>query len=632
MRKPLVPLGAAAAVLFAGACTAEPEAELETDTWMPASAQLVSYDSCEDALEGIQQSVLDTLVDMRRSQNARGGVEYAEEGGTALSEAEAAAPDDGAAGADQSSPEPHSETNTAVDGVDEPDMVKTDGRFVYSVVDGRVRVVDAQTAEIAAEREYGSETGGHELFLGDDELLVMYTQDGERDGGYHSAFTIERLDPDGLDVLDTFSMEGSMLDARMVDGQIRLAVRSWPHVEPMWEQYHDPGGELAGLREAVRATELDDWLPTWSVNGEEGESSCGDIAHPERFEAGSTVSVLALAADGAWSEAEPVTVMADGGTVHGTAGSLYLAHDDHDWDQRAPRAETEIYRFAFDAGRPRLSGESAVPGTLLDQYSMSEYAGHLRVATTEDETVWWGTPEEFAPGDAWEAEPEPSSSTVTVLEIGEDELTEVGSVTDLGVAERIHAVRFIGPTGYVVTFRQTDPLYTVDLSDPAAPEVTGELKITGYSAYLHPVAEDRLLGVGQEATEEGRTTGLQVSLFDVSGEEAAVLDQYERDDAGSSVEWDPHGFLYWEAEGIAVVPAEDWGDYGSGAVVLEVGDDTVTEAAWIEHEAPAGGEAYYGGGITRSLVVGDQLWTLSEAGLMASELGGDYATDEWIPW
>ncbi|GAB3226659.1 beta-propeller domain-containing protein [Glycomyces halotolerans] len=622
MRSRIAPLGAAA-VFAAGACTSQPDVTIDPPVeWIPASAQLASYDSCEEALEGIQQSALSTMTAMRHSRSwGVDRLEAAQEDGAVSAES------DEAAGAGDASSTAHSETNNAVAGVDEPDIVKTDGQYVYTATETVVRVVDADAAAVVAEHEYGWESWGHRLFLGDDELLVMYSRDRADGQEYRTEFVLERLDPRTLERHDVFTAEGSMLDARMVDGEVRLAVTSAPHLQPLWEEFYD--GDAASLRRAVRQTEIDDWLPGFDVNGSAVETDCGDIAHPDRFEGGSTVSVLALPVDGAWTDVDPTTVIADGGTVHGTRDSLYLAHNDYHWGAEDAEAETELYRFVFDGGRARLAGEAAVPGTLLNQYSLSEHDGHLRAATTENNDFGWGIPEDTRPAD----EAVPSKSTVTVLRIGEDSLTEVGSVTDLGPDERIYSVRFIGDTGYVVTFRQTDPLYTVDLSDPRSPVVTGELKITGYSAYLHPVGDGRLLGVGQEATDQGVTTGLQVSLFDVTGDEASVLDQYERGGASSEAEWDPHGFLYWEPERIAVLPVWDWTGYDAetGAVVLNIGDDSVSELAWIAH-GQDGGEEPYRAMITRSLVIGDQLWTLSQAGLMASELGGDYETAEWIGW
>jgi uncharacterized secreted protein with C-terminal beta-propeller domain len=623
----LITCAAAATVATAGACTSPaPHNDVFTSPpLIPVSAQLAAFDSCDDALAGIQDAAITAFSEYEFDDMARtyGGEEFAVEDGAGPTSTESspqAASDDAFSG-----------TNNAVAGVDEPDIVKTDGTFIYSVVDyDAVRVVDTRSGEIVAERAVADEAWNHQLFLGDDELLLMSDLSVERGDDYVSEFRLERLDPTSLDVLDTFTMEGTMVDARLVDGGLRLAIGSEPQIQPVWETLWAGEASDEDIEAAVRDTELDDWLPSYEVNGEAHEIDCTQIAHPERF-TGSSVSVLGLPDDDDWSWAAPQTVMVDGETVHGTPDSLYLAHTDYAWGDEEARIESEIYRFEFN-GRASLAGEATVPGTLLNQYSLSEYDGHLRVATTEQATggdcgPWNNCAWESAP----DAESEPSKSTVTVFAVGDDSLEETGSVTDLGVDEQIYAVRFIGDTGYVVTFRQTDPLYTIDLSDPANPVVTGELKITGYSGYLHPVGPDRLLGVGQEATAEGQTTGLQVSLFDTAASEAAVLDQYHREGADSTVQWDPHAFLYWADASIAVLPVSDW-NFGNetGVVVLGIGADTLTEAAWIDH-SKADADSY-NTQIMRTLVIGDQLWTLSNAGLQANNLGGGYESTAWVAW
>lgn len=620
----------AAALLAATACTSQtPDSRIEAVPWVPVSAQLAAYDSCDDALQGIQDAAITAFQQYEYEEAmAYGDEEFAAGDSAADSAREPTATEGGSQAAGDDA---FSGTNNAVAGVDEPDIVKTDGTFIYTVVDyDALRVVDTRSGEVVAERPTEGDAWSHQLFLGDDELLLMSALSIERGDEYVSEFRLERLDPATLDVLDTFTMEGSMVDARLVDGEVRLAIGSQPQIQPVWETIWSGDASDADIADAVRDTALADWVPSYEINGEAHEIDCGAIAHPDRF-TGSSVSVLALPADGSWIEAEPQTVMADGETVHGTSDSLYLAHYDYAPSGNGDEAlaESEIYRFAFTDGEARLVGEAAVPGTLLNQYSLSEYDGHLRVATTEQPALNGCGPWNDC---AWESQPEeetePSKSTVTVFAVGDDALEETGSVTDLGVDEQIYAVRFIGDTGYVVTFRQTDPLYTIDLADPANPVVTGELKITGYSGYLHPVGPDRLLGVGQEATPEGQTTGLQVSLFDTAAPEAAVLDQYHREGAYSTVEWDPHAFLYWEDAAIAVLPVQDTDmEYEAGVVVLGIGADALTEEAWIDHSA--GDVDPYNTQIMRTIVIDDQLWTLSNAGLQANQLGGDYERTSW---
>lgn len=180
---------------------------------------------------------------------------------------------------------------------------------------------------------------------------------------------------------------------------------------------------------------------------------------------------------------------------------------------------------------------------------------------------------------------------MTTFEIDGNELRQLGIVGDMGRGEQIFAVRFVGDTAYVVTFRQTDPFYTVDLSDPTNPTVLGELKITGFSGQLHPVGPDHVIGIGQEATEEGRQIGAKVTLFDVSDLSNPIdVANWVVDDAWSDAQWDHRAFLWWPQEDLAVLPVQNYQDQFFGAVAFRVDTEagTLTEAARITHEPEEG--------------------------------------------
>jgi uncharacterized secreted protein with C-terminal beta-propeller domain len=295
--------------------------------------------------------------------------------------------------------------------------------------------------------------------------------------------------------------------------------------------------------------------------------------------------------------------------VYGTPTSLYIASDQR-WrlnvwpgrDNRKVDQRTEIYRFDTPAGaKPVYAAAGRVPGWLINQYALSEWDGHLRVATTDESA---------------------SSSAVRVLKQEGDKLAQVGEVGELGKGERIYSARFIGPRGYLVTFRQTDPLYSLDLSNPAEPKVTGQLKITGYSAHLQPVGENRLVGVGQEADTRGRTQGTQVSLFDVSDpDEPRRLAQHHVADGYSEAEYDPHAILWWPATELLVIPMTSFdatkSQQNTSALALRVTGDGLAKVGEITQPRHTEG---YQPTIQRTLVIGDVLWTLSELGLQASSL------------
>jgi hypothetical protein len=214
-----------------------------------------------------------------------------------------------------------------------------------------------------------------------------------------------------------------------------------------------------------------------------------------------------------------------------------------------------------------------------------------------------------------------------------------GTVAGLGSMERIYAVRFMGPVGYVVTFRQTDPLYTLDLSDPAHPRVVGALALTGYSAYLHPVSATRLIGVGQNADSVGHVLGAQVSLFDVSDlANPSRLATYALASSVSAAGMDPHAFLYWPADQLVVVPIQELGGFAasggapqvpqSGALVLRISGTSLTRAGFI---SPPQSGGYAGSSIERSLVIGQTLWTLAPGGVLASDLT-TLGQQAWLPF
>jgi uncharacterized secreted protein with C-terminal beta-propeller domain len=181
----------------------------------------------------------------------------------------------------------------------------------------------------------------------------------------------------------------------------------------------------------------------------------------------------------------------------------------------------------------------------------------------------------------------------------------------MGKGERIYSVRYVGPTAYVVTFRQTDPFYTVDLSNPAAPRVVGELKIPGYSGYLHPIGPSHVLGIGQDANDQGRVLGTKVSLFDVSDlANPTEVATWKQANSNTQAEYDHHAFLYWDARKIAVLPV--FGNNGSNsAVILSIDPQTgINETGRISHTQSSP--------IVRSLVAADQLWTVSNERLQAN--------------
>jgi hypothetical protein len=551
---------------------------------------------------------------------------------------EAAAP---AAGADGGAD--HSTTNVQEAGVDEPDLVKTDGKHVFAMAGTTLRVIDVRGAEPKVVGALKREGFGHELLLHGDRVLLFSTpayaaSDSSILPDARTVLTeVDVSDRTRPRVVRTLEVEGAYVSARLRDGTVRVVIGSLPAPIPL------PGGDEPAEvrhRRAIRRSGLRTWVPRYRLaNRRTGRSvtrslvGCRASRRPAVFSGLGMLTVLTIDLSKGIEPVDSDGLMTDARTVYGSRDSLFVASER--WvDPSATSVPggrgTAVHRFdARDSDHTTFRASGTVRGYLLNQWSLSEHRGHLRVATTE-QPLWWG-----AGGDRSESE-----SFVTTMREDGGVLRTVGQVGGLGRGERIYAVRFIEDTGYVVTFRRVDPLYVIDLGDPAEPRVAGELKILGYSAYLHPIGRDLLLGVGQEADEDGRTRGTQLSIFDVSNpaEPARLHQRAVGSGSNSEAEYDHHAFLWWPPSALAVIPLSVYPQEGepfTGAIGFRARKaEGIDEVGRVSHPAIEPGEPpgyRYTPRIRRAVVVGDRLFTLSDAGIRSSRLDtlGDVA---WAPF
>jgi Beta propeller domain len=629
-------------------------------------ASLTAFHSCSNALAALRGAAEASVTPYGMPQVAgaspRAGVAYAASGVATAPEAAAAAAPAGGAASSSGAPA-YSGTNDYTAGVDEPDLVKTDGRRIVTVSGSTLEVIDAATRQVTGTLDLspaGVQYGQLNLLLSGDHAMVISTSAGE--AGPASP-TVPRYGPKFIlvdlagqpRVLASYTISGSLVDARMTGSIVRVVTDSAPNIVfPDVPSGTSDAERVATYRVAVGQAGLDGWLPRYQSTSASGSTSgsvpCTSVSRPAKFSGANLLTVLTFdMSANMFGTGDPVSIAADGDTVYGTTTSLYVASGAMvtPWGAGGTYVRgsgstqgTQIYRFdVSQPGPPRYVASGSVPGYLLNQYAMSEWNGYLRVATTTG-TSWAiadGAPSVPSETSGASGAP-PSSSAVYELTTSAPVMRIVGTVAGLGSMERIYAVRFMGPVGYVVTFRQTDPLYTLDLSDPAHPQVVGALALTGYSAYLHPVSTTRLIGVGQNADSVGHVLGAQVSLFDVSDlAEPSRLATYALASSVSAAGMDPHAFLYWPADQLVVVPIQEYGGFAapagatqvpqSGALVLRISGTSLTRAGFI---SPPQSSGYDGSPIERSLVIGQTLWTISPGGVLASDLT-TLRQQAWLP-
>lgn len=546
-------------------------------------------------------------------------------------------------------PNQFSTTNVQEEGVDEPDRVKNDGNRLAVMSGAKISLLQTTRNGLALKSSVDAPNGVG-LFLAGDRLIFLSSltkqahptqspspSDIERPWTKVTILDISRLS--SPKVLSSVEVEGSYVGARLAAGVVRLVVES-NSLGPALQQptvYSQEALNAAteANKLAIKRSVVGHWLPHYVFERRGWRTQTGHVLDwsaiskpPDRSAGLSMTTVLTI------DPADPkpnnaVSVIGSSDIIYASLNSLYMTSnrlDDVIQIQQGGFPKDPVTRIhKFDISDPhaaRYVASGEVPGFLLNQFSLSEKDGLLRVATTLGFT--WMPPQQGT-----------SESFVTILAERDRQLAPIGGIQGIGRGERIYSVRFVGALGYVVTFRQTDPLHVIDLSNPEHPELKGELKVPGYSGYLHPLSATLLLGVGRSADESGRIKGIQFSLFDVSDPaNPKLLSQRAEGEYGySTVEQDHHGFLYWEPKHLLVVPAFT-SSPGTmpflGALAQKVEPNSgFGDLVRLSHVGKAGAEGF-SLQIFHSMVIGRNLLTISEAGILVSDLNS-FAEKYWQP-
>jgi uncharacterized secreted protein with C-terminal beta-propeller domain len=437
------------------------------------------------------------------------------------------APPAGAGGSD------YSTTNVQVQGVDEADIVKTDGRYLYQVNRQRIAVVSAvpETAmKVVSLLKFNEQIVPQELYLDGDTLVVIAAkyQQQELDpliDTVEPALSMQIMMPYNQKVstlalvydisnkaklrkVREVEVSGSYLQSRKIGSSVYMLANQYMNLYPPFTGERDTEKITPQVRDSAASPAFRS-IPY------------SDIRYFPGSELNSYLTIAGFSLDRPQEKAVFDTYLGAGQNIYASQDNLYVTINKFtytvDTKQKSSaiiggttETSTDIYKFALNKGAVRYAAKGSVPGTILNQFSMDEHNGYFRIATTS--------------GEMWRNDAYTSKNNVYVLDT---QLTAKGKLENLAPGERIYSVRFMGNRGYLVTFKQVDPLFVIDLAVPEKPKVLGELKIPGYSDYLHPYDENHIIGFGKDTVEldtsyekSGQTTafyqGLKLAIFDVS--------------------------------------------------------------------------------------------------------------------
>lgn len=462
----------------------------------------------------------------------------------------------------------YSKTNVQVEGIDEADIVKTDGKYLYifNPVKNEVAIVSAAGEKFSVVSKIqvtdAKKGDGREMYLVGDRLVVVTSfwedsqkENTENDWNYYyrgknkvGLLTYDISDKAAPKLLSALDQDGRYLSSRCVGGYVYLFSDYYSGNYAIWADYDvimPKGVSVSAAAEDEKKEETAENLACCllpEINGTLIAPDCIYISDEPNAEEFVVLTALNLNAPEQFCDIK--SVLSGGEHCYVSNDYIYIGNYVGNWRGREKERLcdcTEMYRFAYKDGTITPGGQMTVKGRINDQFSIDEYEGNLRLVTTVNEYVYSmeevlkdvddnnedGVVDEqdLYYGDfgylIWDRFY--STKQSNSLYIYDSNLELIGSIETLAPEEHIESARLMGKTGYFVTFRQTDPLFSVDLSDPHAPKVLGKLKIPGFSEYLHPFGENLLLGIGYDADETtGWRQGVKLSMFDISDPENVV--------------------------------------------------------------------------------------------------------------
>lgn len=509
-----------------------------------------------------------------------------------------------------------STTTEQVDGVSEADIVKTDGEYIYYLIGNELSIfkADGEKSELVHKSVLSSEYNGTygDMFLKDDRLVLLQTNYYTDNTNFVSIIIYDITNPGEPQKIATTRQEGWYNSSRMVGDYVYLISNC--NINVTDAKKDDPSTfvpvvEENGVCEPVPADSI------YRYNQESYEN-CYTVIGAFNYK------------DGAMSD----TANLLGGTdnIYCSQGNIILANTEFSNSDNLSKdvesfsqSTTTVSRLTIKEGQIEYKTTGSVDGTLDNQFYIDEHDGYFRFVTTV--TAIKRTKKTFEnaigiiDGVQYIEETDGTSAQLTVLD---SELKKVGEIKDLAKGERVYSVRFMGDVAYFVTFRQTDPLFSADLSDPANPKILGELKIPGFSEYMYPYGDGLLLGFGMDADEKtGRTTNLKLSMFDIS-DPANVTEQDKTLISGyrySTALSNHKAMLVSVSKNLIGFAAHDYGD-NIKYMIYEHADGKFNCKAQIELLYTSNYEMYQYYDAVRGLFISDYFYIVSDKGLQVFDI------------